>query len=89
VALNPDFRQRQRDMRTRLKLGTLHDLCEVVRDLSGHSWSKALSGSDAEALRKSSDALAQEWAAAGSHSVAEASAEVSGLLLEGRQAFQV
>ncbi len=88
VALNPDFRQRQRDMRLRLKLGTLHDVCEVVRDLSGHSWPKALSGYDAEALRKSSDALAQEWAAADSISVAEASAEVTGLLREARQAFQ-
>jgi len=89
VALNPDFRQRQRDMRSRLKLGTLHDICEVVRDLSGHSWPKALSGYDAEALRKSAGALTQEWAAADNISVADANAEVNGLLREARQTYSV
>ena len=87
VALNPDFRQRQRDMRSRLKLGTLPELCAVVRDLSGQSWPKALSGYDAEALRKSAGALAQEWAAADNVSIAAASAEVNGLLAEARQTY--
>lgn len=88
VALNPDFRQRQKDVRDKLKRGTLQDICDVVRDLSGMSWHKALSEYDAEALRKSTDALCQEWAAAERVSVAEANVEVSGLLHQARQAFQ-
>ena len=88
-AMHSDFRQRQRDVRARLKPGTLAALCGVVRDLSGLSWPRGLSGYDAEAFRKHTATLAQEWAAAGSTSVAEATAEVNGLLGEARLAYRV
>ncbi len=85
--LDPDFRQRQKDVRDKLKGGTLQALCEVVRDLSGHSWLKPLTGYDAEAFRKSCETLYQEWAAVERITPAEAKAEVDRLLLEARRAF--
>jgi RNA polymerase-interacting CarD/CdnL/TRCF family regulator len=86
--LNPDFRLRQKDVRTQLKLGTLKALCEVVRDLSGLSWSKPLVDYDAEALRKSLEALCQEWAVVERSSPAEANATVLKLLEQARQIHQ-
>ena len=87
--LNPDFRQRQKDVRSQLKLGTLQAMCEIVRDLNGLSWTRPLVDYDAEALRKSLDALCQEWAAVERCSVAEANEAVTRLLEEARQAYQV
>ncbi|MGH2521356.1 MAG: CarD family transcriptional regulator [Anaerolineales bacterium] len=88
VALNADFRQRQLDLRSQLRRGTLQDVCEVVRDLNGRRWSKTLNESDSDALRRSSDALCQEWAAADDVSIGQATAEVSSLLREARQTYQ-
>jgi RNA polymerase-interacting CarD/CdnL/TRCF family regulator len=87
--LNPDFRQRQKDVRSLLQRGRLQDICEVVRDLSGRGWLKPLSSYDAEALRKSSNSLYEEWAAVERFSLAEASVEVTGLLQQARRAFRV
>ena len=67
----------------------LADICEVVRDLSGRGWLKPLSSYDAEALRKSSNSLYEEWAAVERFSLAEASVEVTGLLQQARRAFRV
>ena len=52
----------------------------MVRDLNALQQDRPLAAYDAEALRKSLEALCQEWAAVEQVSVAEASAEVAGLL---------
>ena len=86
VRCNPDFRQRQVEVREHLRGGTMLALCEVVRDLSGQAWHKPLGEIDANALRTTSEALCREWAAASQISVALATVEVTGLLLDARQA---
>lgn len=88
VDLNADFRQRQSDLRHQLKQGTFQAVCEMVRDLNGHRWRKPLNEGDLGALRKSSDAVYQEWAAADSVSLAQATQEVNALLQEARQTYQ-
>ena len=88
VALNPDHRQRQSDLRGQLKLGTLQSLCEIVRDLSARGWIKPLGESDSQSLRRSRAALSQEWAAADGVSVPQASAELNALLVAARNTYQ-
>lgn len=88
LRLNADFRQRQLDVRARLRSGTLQAVCEVVRDLSGRGWYKPLNEADSAALRRSSEALCLEWAAADCVTVGQATTEVNDLLLEGRRAHQ-
>ena len=83
--MNPDFRLRQQDVRAQLKQGSLQAICELVRDLHGHSWRKPLTGYDAEAFRKSREVLAQEWAAVERYSVEEAHAEIKRLLDKARE----
>lgn len=78
--LTADFRQRQKDLRDQLKQGTLQALCEVVRDLHARHLARPLVDYDAEMLRKSLDALCQEWAAVEQVTPAEASAEIERLL---------
>ncbi|MEP7357730.1 MAG: hypothetical protein ABI847_10855 [Anaerolineales bacterium] len=85
--MNADFRKRQLAVRDQLKPGTLQCMCEVVRDLSGRSWVKTLNDSDLHMLRRSSNAIQAEWAAADDISLAEATAEVNGLLREGRDTY--
>ncbi|MCC6191280.1 MAG: hypothetical protein IT318_19840 [Anaerolineales bacterium] len=86
--LSPDKQQRQQELRSRLKRGTLRDLCETVRDLTGQGWQRPLNEADASALRKGREALCQEWAAADGVTLAEATAEINELLLQARQAAQ-
>jgi RNA polymerase-interacting CarD/CdnL/TRCF family regulator len=88
VALNQDHRQRQMDLRSQLKQGTLQSVCEMVRDLSARAWAKPLTETDSLALRRSRDALCQEWAAADGVSVSEATTELTALLSEARKNFQ-
>jgi RNA polymerase-interacting CarD/CdnL/TRCF family regulator len=85
--LHADFRQRQVDQRDKMRRGTLQDLCEVARDLSGRGWLKPLNEADAINLRQSVEALCLEWAAAQEVPVAEATAEVQALLREGQQTY--
>jgi len=89
VTLNQDHRQRQLDLKGQLKLGTMQSLCEMVRDLSARSWAKPLTETDSLALRRSREALSEEWAAAEGVPLPEATAELSALLLEGRHTYQV
>ena len=89
VGLNQDARQRQTDFRNLLRRGALQDLCEIVRDLSARGWVKPLGEYDAAGLRKGRDGLCQEWAAADGVSLGQATAEVSGLLREARETYQV
>jgi RNA polymerase-interacting CarD/CdnL/TRCF family regulator len=85
VALNADHLQRRSDLRSQLKRGALQDLCEMVRDLSARGWHKPLGEADSLALRKSRDALCQEWAAANEVPLADATSEINALLLEARR----
>lgn len=75
ILLNPDHRQRDADVRTRLRANSFQDLCEVVRDLTARAWDKPLGERDSASLRKSRDALCQEWAAADRVTVPLATAE--------------
>ena len=88
VSLNQDHRQRQVELRGQFKLGTMQGLCEMVRDLSARSWLKPLNEMDSRALRMSRDAICEEWAATENIPLPEATAELAGLLLEGRNKFQ-
>ncbi len=88
VDLNADSRQRQSEVRDRLKSGSLQAACEVVRDLSGRAWHKTLNDSDLAALRRSSTALCEEWAAADGITAAQAAQEVNDLLGEARQTYK-
>jgi CarD family transcriptional regulator len=84
-SLKPDRHQRQLELSDRLKKGSFSAICEVVRDLTAHSWRKALGESDTVVLRRARDYLCQEWAAASGLSISEASQEIESLLLEGRK----
>jgi RNA polymerase-interacting CarD/CdnL/TRCF family regulator len=75
-------------VRGRLKSGSLQAMCEVVRDLSGRGWHKTLNDSDTTALRRSSTALCEEWAAAAGITPAQATTEVNDLLTEARQKYK-
>jgi RNA polymerase-interacting CarD/CdnL/TRCF family regulator len=86
--MNPDYRQRQLNVRAQLRDGSMQAFCEVVRDLSGHAWHKPLGEYDANALRTATEALCREWAAADEVSIGHATSEVNALLLEARQAYR-
>ena len=87
AALDPDARLRHRSVVESLKRGRLHDLCEVVRDLSAYGWHSPLNEYDLLALNKSRHWLLQEWAAAAGESPAEAQAEVDALLQAARSEY--
>jgi len=84
--LNGDPRLRQTELVEHLKEGTLTAHCEVVRDLTAHSWQKSLSGAIAAFLKTTQDVLCQEWAAVEGISLEEAATEVNALIEKGRQA---
>ncbi len=86
LELTADHRQRRVDLLARLKVGSFQEMCEVVRDLSARGWQKPLSEADSGTLRKAMDGLCQEWAATAGVSIADATREIDGLLLECREA---
>ena len=88
AALNQDHRQRQLDLKGQLRPGTMQGLCEIVRDLSARSWTKALNDMDLTTLRRSREAVCEEWAATAGVLLPQAMAELTALLLEGRQKYQ-
>jgi len=85
VPLKTNYQQRQLELGNRLRKGSFQAVCEVMRDLTASSWGKPLSQTDTTTLRKTRDALAEEWAAAAGVSIAEATKEITSLLLETRQ----
>ena len=89
VALNQDHRQRQLVLKGQLKLGTMQGLCELVRDLGARSWTKPLNEMDSLTLRRRREAVCLEWAAVENVPLPQATAELTALLLEGRQNYQV
>ena len=89
IPLNKDQRQRHLELAARLKQGTFLVLCEVVRDLTARGWQRPLNETDAASLQRVRGRLCQEWAAADSVSIADATGEVTSLLLESRKAGAV
>ncbi len=87
--LTPDHRQRRLDLNNRLKVGSLQELCEVVRDLTARGWKKPLNEMDAAGLRRAREGLCREWAAAAEVSVAIAAQEIDALLLECKRIYRV
>jgi RNA polymerase-interacting CarD/CdnL/TRCF family regulator len=88
VALINDHRQRHLALQGREKLGTFQSACELVRDLSAHTWKKPLNDVDTTTLRHAQNGVCEEWAAVDDITLPEAKSQVAALLLEGRQAFQ-
>lgn len=86
--LATDHRRRQLELTDRLKESSFGARCEIVRDLTAHSWAKPLGESSAGLLRLAHEVLDQEWAAAQGLSLTEAAHEVQALLLEGRQKYE-
>jgi len=87
VPLENNYRQRQNDLITRFKSGTLQDLCEIVRDLRARKTLRVLSEFDSTLLTRASDYLFDEWAAINEISRYEASRDVEALLVEGQSSL--
>jgi RNA polymerase-interacting CarD/CdnL/TRCF family regulator len=87
IPLASDHKQRQIALTERLKESSFQARCEVVRDLTAHSWDKPLNESSGNLLRNARLVLCAEWAAAEGLSLAEAMGEVEALLLEGKRAY--
>ena len=86
--LAADHRQRQLSLAERLKESSFKARCEVVRDLTAHSWHKPLNESSGTLLRAAHGVLCAEWAAAEGLTLNEATQEVETLLLEGRKTYE-
>jgi RNA polymerase-interacting CarD/CdnL/TRCF family regulator len=86
--LATDHRQRKLVLADRLRESSLQARCEVVRDLTAHSWSRPLNESSGSLLRSAVQMLCAEWAAVEGLSVLEATREVEALLLEGRKTYE-
>ena len=80
TTLEPDHRKRQLELAAQLRGGSFQTLCEVVRDLTARGRIKPLNEADSAALRRARTSMLQEWAAAEGITVAEAAAQVDGLL---------
>ena len=83
--LATDHKQRQIAFVERLKESSFQSRCEVVRDLTAHSWDKPLNESSGNLLRSARQVLCAEWAAAEGLSLAEATREVEGCCLKARK----
>ena len=88
TSLAADHRQRQIALVDRLKESSFEARCELVRDLTAHSWHKALNERSGVMLRSARHALCAEWAAVEGLSLDEATHEVEALLLEGRKTYE-
>jgi RNA polymerase-interacting CarD/CdnL/TRCF family regulator len=86
-AFNPDRRVRQTQINERLKGGSFQTICEVVRDLTALGWRKPLGEADSALLRRATDTLCQEWAAAADTSMMAAQQQISALIAESKQAY--
>lgn len=85
--LNVDRRVRQTEINERLKRGSFQTICEVVRDLTALGWRKPLGEADSALLRRATDTLCQEWAAAANSTVLVAQQQISALIAESKQAY--
>ena len=83
-----DHRQRLIALAERLKDSSFQARCEVVRDLTAHSWERPLNESIGTLLRSARQGLCAEWAAVEGLSLVEATLEIETLLLEGRTTYE-
>ena len=80
-----DPRTRQASLIKRLKQGTIHVQCEVVRDLYAFGEHKSLYGSMAGLFQQTQNVLCEEWALVEGVTLAEAVHEVADLLEKSRK----
>ena len=83
--LPDDARTRQSKLAERLKEGTIHVQCEVVRDLFAFGEHKSLYGSMANFFRQTQSVLCEEWALVEGVTLADAVQEVNALLDKSRK----
>jgi len=83
--LTDDARTRQARLAERLKQGTIHVQCKVVRDLYAFGEHKSLYGSMAGFFRQTQNVLCEEWALVEGVTLAEAVEEVTSLLQKSRR----
>ena len=88
ATLNKEHRVRHLELTDRLKNGSFQVLCEVVRDLTAHGWSKPLSDVDAALLRRVYDNVCQEWSITSNITIVEANKYINALLFEAKQAHK-
>jgi len=82
-----DRRVRQTEVTERLKLGSFQALCEVVRDLTALGWRKPLGEADTALLRRASETLCREWAAAANGTTMDAHQQINALITESKAKF--
>ena len=82
--LTDDARTRQARLAERLKQGSIHVQCEVVRDLYAFGEHKSLYGSMAGFFRQTQNVLCEEWAFVEGVTLEEATQEVNTLLNKSR-----
>ena len=87
VSFTTDARHRQLEVVGRLRMGTFLGICEVVRDLSARGWDRPPGDTEFALLRKTRDALCEEWMASEGVPMLTAIAEVDALLGEARQTY--
>ncbi|MBI4632164.1 MAG: hypothetical protein HZC38_11420 [Chloroflexi bacterium] len=88
TTLSKEHRVRHLELTDRLKNGSFQILCEVVRDLTAHGWSKPLSDVDAALLRRVYDNVCQEWSITANITIVEANKYIGALLSEAKQAHK-
>jgi CarD family transcriptional regulator len=82
--LTDDGRVRQSELVARLKQGTIHVQCEVVRDLSAFVAHKPAYGTITTFLEAMLRVLCQEWAAVEEINATEAATQINLLLEKGK-----
>jgi CarD family transcriptional regulator len=85
LPLTDDARVRQANLLERLRQGTIHVQCEVVRDLFAFGEHKSLYGTMANFFLQTQKVLCEDWAEVEGVTLEEAAREVSGLLEESRK----
>lgn len=83
VRLDKSPRIRQVELTARLKGRLLPAQCAMIRDLRAQSWSRPLSETEQDLLRRISEAVCDEWAASDGVSPTSARREIEDLLREG------
>ena len=85
VAFTDDPRTRQASLVERLKQGTVHVQCEVVRDLYAFGEHKSMYSSMGGFFRQTQNVLCEEWALVEGITLEETVREVNALLNESRR----
>ena len=84
--LSEDRYKRYSEYNARLKSPSFETWCEIVRDLTAHSWIKRLNEYDLSTLRKVTVFVTKEWALSAGISSEEATSEIKTILTEAQKA---